>query len=309
MLVWQKSSPMRIVLAFAVPVSSFLLVGCGDDGGVSSKPPVASTTSAQSAADTRASDAAVMQQIEQENSPRVVSFPDPGKAESGEYLDAKLPMTAFNLYNSKRNWDETPNDIADSIVDAFKVRNANPELFRLVAQRQSEKDTFKQKDLTTAISVLVAEEAGKTKGSNLVKLSSDDWLPISLSPYDEQAKGFRIDNCLFSDKLEYTYLEKRSASSMSQSPLRCYLNPGPTSYYIGFQGGSDVLLDVSDEGLARKIEASRGTIKIDIYGYVRSIERERFAGEFGPQRYVLIGPQRIDVKDSTTGKVLYTKNI
>lgn len=312
MVLGQKLLLGRRLLALAVPVGSVLLAGCG--GG--SEPPKAKASMAIQASgksasgDTKTSDQAVMQQLDQESASRVVTFQDPGMAEPNAYLDAKDPMTSFNLYNAKRDWIETPDDIAESIADAFNLRKANPELYRLASERLSEQDSFKKKDLTTALGILVGEEAEKTKQNNLVKLSSDDWTPISLSNYDHQAKGFRVDNCLFSDKLDYTDDEKRNATAMARAPkLRCYLNPGPTSYYIGFQGGSELLLDVSDEALARKIEASRESLKIDIYGYVRSVERERFAGEFGPQRFVLIGPQRIDLKDGVTGKIIYTKNI
>ena len=307
MVVWHKSSPLRFFLACAIPFS--LLAGCGYGAGETEKQPASISALSKTGADSKAADAAVMQQIAEENAPRIVSFPDPGKAEPNAYLDARLPMTAFNLYNAKRDWVEAPDDIADSIADAYNVRKANPELYRLASERLSEKDSFKRKDLTNALSALVAKEAEKTKVNNLVKLSSDEWLPISLSGYDDQAKGYHIDNCLFSNKLEYTDEEQRSQSRMAQNPLRCYLNPGPIPYYIGFQGGSNVVLDVADETLARKIEASRDTIRIDIYGYVRSVERERFAGEFGPQRYVLIGPHRIDLRDGTTGEVIYTKSI
>jgi len=312
MAVAQKNLLGRLILASAVPAGCLLLAGCS---GESEPPTSKDTTQTQSSRqtgsiDAKTADQAVMQQLAQENAPRVISFTNPGVAEPGAYLDAKQPMTAFNLYNAKRDWSESPDDIAESIADAFNVRNVNPELYRLASERQSEKDSFKKKDLTAALGSLVEEEAGRTKQNNLVKLSSDDWTPISLSTYDHQAKGFHVDNCLFSDKLEYTDQEKRNAAAMAGAvQLRCYLNPGPTSYYIGFQGGSEILLDVSDEALARKIEAARENLKIDIYGYVKSIERERFAGEFGPQRFVLIGPQRIDLKDGTTGKIIYTKNI
>lgn len=311
MVLGQKLLLGRWLLALAVPVGSVLLAGCGDG----SEPPKAKAStgiqaSGKSASDdTKASDQAVMQQLDQESAPRVVSFQDPGMAEPNAYLDAKDPMTSFNLYNAKRDWTETPDDIAESIADAFNLRKANPELYRLASERLSEQDSFKKKDLTTALGILVGEEAEKTKQNNLVKLSSDDWTPISLSNYDQQARGFRVDNCLFSDKLDYTDEEKRNATAMARAPkLRCYLNPGPTRYYIGFQGGSELLLDVPDEALARKIEASRESLKIDIYGYVKSVERERFAGEFGPQRFVLIGPQRIELK-SADGKTIYSKNI
>lgn len=312
MVVGHKLVVSRGLSALVVPVGSVLLAGCG--GG--NEPPkvknaeAVQATEKTTSVDIKTADQAVIQQLAQENAPKVVTFRNPGLSELANYLDAKQPMTAFNLYNAKRDWKETPEDIADSIADAFNVRKVNPELYRLASARQSEQDSFKKKDLTGQLGIIVGEEADKAKANNLVKLSGDDWTPISLSSYDSEAKGFRIDNCLFSDKIEYTDEEKRSATSMSRAgPLRCYLNPGPTSYYIGFQGGSSVLLDVADEALARKIEASKETIKIDVYGYVKSVERERFAGEFGPQRFVFIGPQRIDLKDGTTGKIIFTKNI
>lgn len=311
MVLGQKSLLGRWVLALAVPVGCALLAGCGGEGEPSkAKKSMAIQASEKSASvDAKAADQAVLQQLDQENAPRVVAFQDPGMAEPNAYLDAKQPMTTFNLYNAKRDWNETPEDIADSIADAFNLRRANPELYRLASERLSEQDSFKKKDLTTALGVLVGDEAEKTKQRNLVKLSSDDWTPISLSSYDPQAKGFRLDNCLFSDKLDYSDEEKRNPTALARAPqLRCYLNPGPTTYYLGFQGGSELLLDVPDEALARKIEASRESLKIDIYGYVRSVERERFAGAFGPQRFVLIGPQRIDLK-SADGKIIYSKNI
>ena len=298
----------RRMLALAISSGCMLLAGCGGE----SEPPRAENTNAsanRAAVDAKASDQAVLQQLAQENAPRVVVFQDPGLADPNAYLDAKQPMTTFNLYNAKRDWDESSEDIAESIGDAFNLRKANPELYRLASGRMSEQNSFKKKDLTTAIGLLVGEEAEKSKQYNLVKLSSDDWTPISLSNYDQQAEGFRIDNCLFSDKLEYTDEEKRNSTSMARAPkLRCYINPGPNSYYLGFQGGSELLLDVPDQALARVLEATRESLKIDIYGYVKSVERERFAGAFGPQRFVLIGPQRIDLKDST-GKIVYSKNI
>jgi hypothetical protein len=312
-MVMEHKTPRRQgLVALAVPVATLLLVGCGSGSETPKGDNVTTTqiSGGDASNNAKAADQAVLVQLEQENTPRIVTFPDPGKAEPSAYLDAKQPMTAFNLYNAKRDWTETPEDIGDSMADAFNLRKANPELYRLASQRQSESDSFKKKDLTTALGTLVAEEAAKTKSNNLVKLSSDDWTPISLSSYDQQAKGFRIDNCLFSDKLDYTDEEKRNAASLARAPkIRCFLNPGPTSYYIGFQGGSEVLLDVADESLARRIESSRDSMGIDIYGYVRSVERERFAGEFGPQRFVLISPQRIDLKESVTGKIIYSKNI
>jgi hypothetical protein len=311
MVLGQKKFLGRRLLALALTGCCALLAGCGGEGEVpKTKTSTATPPSEKSeAVDSKAADQAVLQQLEQENAPRLVAFQDPGIGEPNAYLDAKQPMTTFNLYNAKRDWNEAPEEIADSIADAFNLRKANPELYRLASERMSEQDSFKKKDLATAIGVLVGEEAERSKQYNLVKLSSDDWIPISLSNYDQRAKGFRIDSCLFSDKLEYSDEEKRNSTSMAlAAKLRCYINPGPTTYYLGFKGGSDVLLDVQDEALARKIEASRESLKIDIWGYVKSVERERFAGEFGPQRFVLIGPQRIDLK-SADGKIIYSKNI
>ncbi|WP_415760660.1 hypothetical protein [Pseudomonas sp. LT1P18] len=312
MVLGHKNVLGRTALALVVSVSSFSLAGCGGGNEQSNSKDASAKQSSERSdpTDKKATDEAVLSQLAQENTPRMVTFTNPGVGDLASYLDAKQPMIVFNMYNAKRDWPETPEDIADSMGDPFAIRGANPDLYRIATERQSAKDSFKKKDLATELNMLVSKEAESIGQSNLVKLSSDDWTPIALSTFDQSAKGFRIDNCLFSDKLEYNDEERRSSTTLARAPkIRCYLNPGPTNYFIGFQGGSGLLLDVSDESLARVIEAQRETIKIDIYGYVKSVARERFAGEFGPQRFVLIAPQRIDLKDGVTGKVIYTKNI
>lgn len=306
MVMGHKLAVSRSVLAFTVPLCSFLLAGCNGENGSAAR---GQTTGKSTPISEQKSDKAVLKELADGNAPRSVTFENPGYGDPAGYLDAKQPMVAFTLYNAKRNWSESAEDIADSMGDPFTIRNANPELYRLASERQSTNDSFKKKELTTALGSLVNRDVETAKQRSLVKLSSDDWTPILLGSYDQAAQGFRIDSCLFSDKLEYTAEEKRNATSLAQAPkLRCYLTPGPTNYFIGFQGGSQLLLSVTDEILARKIEASRDSLKMDIYGYVKTIERERYAGEFGPQRFVLIAPQRIDLKDAS-GKVLFTKDI
>jgi len=133
---------------------------------------------------------------------------------------------------------------------------------------------------------------------------------LPLSNYDFGRKGFSIDSCLLSDKLEYTEDEERDPTLLAKAEkIRCYMNPGPNNYYLGFTGGSSIFFEVSDEVLAKKIEATRETIQISIFGYVKEIQREKLGGNLGPQRYVLIAPQRIDVVDTKNHMTLLTKSL
>jgi hypothetical protein len=299
-------------MAAAVLAGCIGLVGCGEeDGEKAAKVGVTNqTTTSNSVPEQKTADDAVLKQIEDENKPQHVGFSDPGIGDAREYLDMRSPLLAFNLYNARRNWEESATDIADSVGDAFNARKANPELSRLGAERISSSDNFKKKDLADKIGALALAEANKVKDRPLVKFTSDEWVPVTLSGYDFEKKGFSVDNCLFSDKLSYTDDESRNSTSLEQAPkLRCYLNPGPVPYYIGFTGGSKVFFEIKDEAKARQIEAVRQNVKIDVYGYVQSVERERLGGNLGPQRWVLIAPQRIDVIDAASGNVLLTKTI
>lgn len=297
-----------VVMAAAVLAGCIGIGGCGEEGdkvGVTNQ-----STKINSLTDQKTTNDAVFKQIEDENKPQSVSFSDPGLGDAREYLDMRSPLLAFNLYNARRNWEESAADIADSVGDAFNARKANPELSRLGTERLASGDNFKKKDLAEKINALALAEAGKVKERPLVKFTSDEWLPVTLTSYDSEKKGFSVDNCLFSDKLSYTDDESRNSTTLEQaSKLRCYLNPGPVPYYIGFTGGSQVFFEVKDEAKARQIEALRQNVKIDVYGYVQSVERERLGGNLGSQRWVLIAPQRIDVIDAASGNVLLTKTI
>lgn len=309
---------LRLAIAPSIAAAMAVFIGCVGLGGCggenkeegAKRQATEQLSPSEKSADHKAADDAVVKQIEDENKPNTVSFTDPGIGDFRDYLDMRNPLVAFNLYNSKRDWDESAIDISDSVGDAFKARKESPELSRLGAERLSTTDNFKKKDLTEKISALATELAAKLQGKSLVKFASDEWLPVGLSGYDFDNKGFSIDNCLFSDKLTYSDEESRNSTSLSQAPqLRCYLNPGPVPYYIGFTGGSTAFFKVEDEAKARHIESVRESVRVEVYGYVKSVERERLGGSLGPQRYVLIAPQRIDVIDSSSGNVLLTKTL
>lgn len=305
-------APRGSVVATAILLGCVGLSACGDGGGERD----ANASTANHAAEIKTGEAqkaeneAVLKQIEDENKPQNVTFANPGLGDFREYLDMRNTMIAFNFYNAKRDWEEGADDISDSVGDAFNARKTNPELARLGSERLSSSDNFKKKDLADKINAIAVSEASKLKGKSLVKFTSDEWVPVSLSGYDFERKGFALDNCLFSDKLSYTDEESRNATTLAQAPkLRCYLNPGPVPYYIGFSGGSKIFFEIKDDAKARQIESVRQNVKVEVYGYVQSVERERLGGNLGPQRWVLIEPQRIDVIDIASGSVLLTKTI
>lgn len=253
---------------------------------------------------------AVRKQLEEENKSLVAVFNNPGVGKLSEYLDARNTMASFNFYNAKRSWDETADDIAESIQDPITVRIDNPKFYNLAHERISTRDTFKKRELTGEIYSLAMTEAERFRNKNLIQFTSDQWIKLPLSKYDFIRKGFAIDSCLFSDKLEYSVEEQRNSTSIANAErTRCYLNLGPKNYFLGFTGGSGVFLEVTDDALAQKIESMRDSIQIAVYGYVKEVQRERLGGNLGEQRYVLIAPQRIDVVDAESQTTLLTKSL
>lgn len=253
---------------------------------------------------------AVRKQLEEENRPLVVTFKNPGIGEPSEYLNARSPMAAFFLYSAKRSWDESADDIAESVQDPILVRDDNPEFYRIAHERISTQDTFKKHQLTEKLHALTMVEADRIRNKNLIQFTSDQWVKLPLSSYDFVKKGFAIDSCLLSDKLEYSEEEERKSDSLANAEkIRCYLNPGPANYYLGFTGGSSIFFEVNDQSLAEKIESMRDSIQIAVYGYVKEVQREKLGGNLGAQRYVLIAPQRIDIVDAATKTTLLTKSL
>ncbi|WGK88335.1 hypothetical protein [Pseudomonas migulae] len=302
-----------LVVAMAVSLSLAALSACTDENKPDSKAAadtVVKNTGKQTPQDQVAINEAVKKQLEEENRPLAVTFKNPGIGDASDYVNARDPMVPFWLYNAKRSWDESADDIAESVQDPIKTRNDNPEFYRLAHERISTQDTFKKRELTEKLKALTLAETDAFRNKNLIQFTSDQWVKLPLGSYDFVKKGFAIDSCLVSDKLEYSEEEQRNSTLLAKAEkIRCYLNPGAVNYYLGFTGGSSIFFEVTDESLAKKIESLRDSIEISIYGYVKEIQREKSGGNLGEQRYVLIAPQRVDVIDAETHTTLLTKSL
>lgn len=240
------------------------------------------------------------------NQPRSIELPPIEMSDLSKYQDMMNPLAALRIYTVQHTWDETQDDVVDSVKNAIKVKSENPDLYKYGYDILTENDAFKKKDLSDKVFAIVKEEGAKSGSNRLVKAV----IPDHLAAYDFSSKGFKVDSCMFSDKLEYSDEEMRNpASFRGASPVRCYYSPGPADYRIGLTGGSSVFFDVSDEAQARRIEAARPSSNIVVYGYVKNIERETITDHFGPKRYVLVAPQRVDVVDTASGTVLLSKNL
>ncbi|AXA56692.1 hypothetical protein ACNT2N_26645 [Pseudomonas thivervalensis] len=303
----------NLVIAVAMSLSLAALSACTDGSRAETTPTKNSgvrNSGQQTAEEQAAANEAVKKQIEEENRPLAVTFRNPGIGVPSEYLNARDSMIPFLFYNAKRSWDESADDIGDSVQDPIKTRSDNPEFYRLALERISTSDTFKKRELTEKLYEITLAEADKIRTKNLIQLTSDQWLKVPLGSYDFVRKGFAIDSCLLSDKLEYSEEEERSPALLAKAKkIRCYLNPGPNNYYLGFAGGSSIFFEVADEALAKKIESMRDSVQISIYGYVKEVQREKLGGNLGVQRYVLIAPQRVDVVDTETQATLLTKSL
>jgi hypothetical protein len=296
------SSKCLVVSALAGLCSTFL-VGCSDSGA-DAKKVEKKVEVQQPLKKTEESDAE--KRWAARNQPRTVELPAVELGDLSKYQDMLNPMTALRIYTAQHAWDEAQDDVVESLKDAILVRDENPDLYKYSYDILTTKDTFKKKDLSDKIFAIVKDEASKAGSNRLVKVV----IPDHLAAYDFASKGFKISSCMFSDKLEYSADEMRSQESFKRAaPTRCYYNPGPKDYLIGLTGGSGIFFDVPDETQARKLEAARPTSNIVVYGYVKNIQREVNTDHFGPKRYVLVAPQRVDVVDTSSGTVLISKTL
>ncbi|WP_122518603.1 hypothetical protein [Pseudomonas viridiflava] len=292
-------SRQRAVNAGVLGLASLLLVACSDTDSTTKKVEKRGEVQQPAQGDAEKEFAAL-------NQPRSVELPALELADPSSYQEMLNPMTALRIYTAHHKWDESQEDVVDSVKDSILVRDENPTLYKYGVEILTAQDAFRKKELSDNIFAIVKDEAEKHGGNRLVKVI----IPDHLASYDFATKGFKVSSCMFSDKLEYSDEEMRSQSSFkSASPVRCYYSPGPKNYLIGLVGGSKVFFDVPDENQARKIEAARATSNIVVYGYVKNIERETITDHFGPKRYVLIAPQRVDVVDTNTNAVLLTKTM
>lgn len=281
--------------------SAILLAGCKDDEKVSKEPEkTVEVTASKSEEPT----------FESLNNTLVAKFANPGEGQSDSYLDVMYPATAFRLYNKYRSWDETGQDIAESLTTSVPSDATTAEVFELGREYGETTDEFKKHDLSEKISAQTKAEAEKVNGNRLVKFLSNPSNSVSLrlGKYNFEEKSFKIDHCLFSDKLKYTKEEARFAQNMKGADQeRCYFRTTNTELRVGFVGGSNVRLKIDDVDLARKIEGERSALKIEVYGYLDSVQRERVGGNLVKERTVLIAPQKIVLIDSSDKVIFETK--
>ncbi|GLO06409.1 hypothetical protein PPUJ20005_03770 [Pseudomonas putida] len=296
-----KPNFVRSVALASAVASALLLIGCKDENEAPKE------SNKQFEATAAKSDEPTFESL---NNTLVAKFSNPGEGQQDSYLDILYPATAFRLYNSYRTWDETGQDIAEFLKTSVPSDATTAEVFQLGREYGDTTDEFKKRDLSEKIAAQTKAEAEKVNGNRLVKFLSVPTNPVSLElgKYNFDEKSFKIDHCLFSDKLKYTKEEARLAQSMKGADQeRCYFRTTNTELRVGFVGGSDVRFRVEDSDLARKIEGERGNLKIEVFGYIDSVERERVGGNLVKERTVLIAPQKLLLIDSGDKVIFETK--
>lgn len=292
----------RSVCFASAIAAAVVLVGCKDEQESSNTPVKLTQTSVQVKDE---------QTYESLNSTLRVKFKNPGMSQQEAYLDIMHPATAFRIYNDARSWEETGQDIAEFLKTSVPIDATTAQVFELGREYGETSDEFKKHDLSEKILAQTKLEAEKVHGNRLVKFLSAPSNPVSLSlgKYNFEEKNFKIDHCLFSDKLKYTKDEARFAQNMKGADQeRCYFRTTNTELRVGFVGGSNVRLNIEDIALAKKIESERSTLKIEVFGYVDSLQRDRVGGNLAKERTLLIAPQKLVLIDSSD-KVIFETEI
>lgn len=243
------------------------------------------------------------------NTTLFATFPSPERIQPALALDILQPETAFGLYNSLRTWEEDGKDLANLLKSS--LGEGGVPVFKLGREYSNTSDEFKKHDLEVKILAETLHEAAKVEGNRLVKFLSEPGKPVSLDvgKYNFEENTFKIDHCLFSDKIEYSKEERRYAQNLKGSDQeRCYFRTTNTELKVGFTGGSKVIFKIEDLDLARKIEGQRKKLKVAVYGYVESVRREKVGGNLVKERFVLIAPQRVELIDAH-GQVLAESTI
>jgi hypothetical protein len=311
------SSLSSITLALTVAFSAVLLSGCGDEKSAA-KPDT--RTEAQKKSDEvynptpeqKAKQEAERQARIDADKPRSIEFSNPGISEDTNYTDIGKITVAFKIYNARRNWEETPDDIADSSAVQIYYDGIDRKLFDLEQKRAHTSDGFQKADIAKEMATVVSSISEPYKNVQLVKASFDSEF-IGLKPYDFTLKGFKVGEEFFTDKIGLSEDDKHNMSygnGLKVAPSKAVVSNRPLYYNFGFfNATNDTFIKVDDEQVARKIEAARNTAKVDIYGFVQSIQRKRVNGADQKDRYVYIQPQRIDIRDGKTNEILFSKII
>jgi hypothetical protein len=311
------SSLSSITLALTVAFSTALLSGCGDEKNAT-KPDTRTEEQKKSdevynpTPEQKAKQEAERQARIDANKPRSIEFSNPGIGEDSNYTDIGKIMVAFKIYNARRDWEETPDDIADSSAVRLNYDGIDRELFALEQKRGQTSDSFKKADIAKEMATVVSSISEPYKNVQLVKISFNSDT-INLRAYDFTLKGFKVGEAFFSDKVRLSEGDKQNTSNgngLKGAPSNAAVSFIPLNYYVGiFNTTNNTFINVDDEQVARKIEAARNTAKVDVYGFVQSVQRPRVNGVDQEKRYVYIQPQRIDIRDGKTNKILFSKII
>lgn len=245
-------------------------------------------------------------EFEDMNKPLRVELAAPSQADDAAYINILSKLSAIQIYTAQRSWEESDEEIANSISGSILVQSDLPSLYEYEQALKSSDDAFKKRDLVEKISGLIKSEAAKLNGNIRVRMLVN----ADLKSYDFTTKSFGNSNCLFSEKLDYTKAEMSNPSAFAKAEKpRCYLQPSTTNFRVGLINGSKLNIKIDDESLAKRVEGQRQGAKFEILGYIASIERERHGGTLGDARYVMVNPQRIKLIGSDNGEVLYSKSL
>ena len=282
-----------------------LLAGCGNEASENKATTTKANVSVVDSEGMTAEGRKAAKEFDDMNKPLRAEFSAPEVVDDAEYLDALSKKAALQIYTAKRDWVETDEEIAKSVSGAILIKSELPELYKLEEDLGRSEDSFKKHDLTKQMADLIKAEAAKINGNIRVKIVVD----AELKPYDFDTKRFVSENCVMSEKLEYSKEDSRTPDSFAKAQKpRCYLQPSTTNFRVGIVNGSKLNFVVADEVVARKIESARAGAKFELYGYVASVERERTGGTPRDARFVMIDPQRVNLIDNKSGEIIYTQN-
>lgn len=301
--------------ALAVALSASLIAGCGKEPA----PKEDTRTAAQKRSDEiynptpeqKAKQAAERQAKIEADLPRRVDFTDPGVGDDSVYTDIGATFVAFKVYNAKRTWDETPEDIAKSTLIYRDYTGVDSRIPPIGNKLRVVSDAFERSDAEKQLAAIVAEISQPYKQTQRVRITLTSNV-ASLMPYDFTAKGFPVAKDLLTDKLVYTETDKKMPTYADPrvEPIKTYVSNLPSDYKIGFTGAAGkTLIKVDDEQLARKIEAARPDAQVEFYGYVESVQRRRLMGEDQKERFVMIHLQKLEIKDGRSNEVLISNPI
>ncbi|WP_277960720.1 hypothetical protein [Pseudomonas sp. RIT-To-2] len=241
-----------------------------------------------------------------QNRPLREDLPAVPMGDLSAYKNIITPVAPLRYYTAYRGWDESNEEVLEAVTDSISpaVKRDNPALYAAGYDYISAQDAFKKHDAANEVIKLVQQEGASVAGRRLVRIDT----LAQLDSYNFSTKGFGVSSCFFSDKEYYSDNEMKSPQAMARAAKpRCLMATGMTNYAVGMIGGSKVSFPVSDEGLARKIEAAKDSTHLVVYGYVGSVQRERLGGRLFKKRFVMVIPQRVDLVENKTDEVLLSQ--